>query len=149
MKSWRRAHWLALFGGIAAFAGVLILLKLRSFMPIAVGLLAYLSLLVMLRPRRQTVRAPLPADVTQQDFDLAMERLSIGARRLRREIPKAPARDRRVISRMADLIERIREHHHDNPGHVSLTRRFIRSALGRMVQAVIDYTVLAERAGPE
>lgn len=147
MKSWRRAHWFALFGGLAAFATVLILLKLRSFMPVAVGLLAYLSLLILLRPRLRAEAAPLPEGVTQEDFDLAMERMSIGARRLRRELPRAPSADRRIIGQMADLIDRIREHHQDNPGHVTLTRRFIRQSLGRMVQAVIDYVALAERAG--
>ena len=149
MKSWRRANILAVIGGFTAFALVLILLKFRSFMPVAVGLLAYLSLLVLLRPRRDARRVALPKDVTEEDFKLAMERMSIGARRLRREIPRAPVSDRDSIGEMADLIDRIREHHQDNPGHVTHTRRFIRQSLGRMVQAVIDYVALAERSGPE
>lgn len=149
MKSWRRANTVALAGALVAFVTVLILLKFRSFMPLAVGFLAYLSLLVLFRPRKAASPVPLPDDVSREDFDLAMERMVIGARRLRRETPRAPVGDRRVIGQMADLIDRIREHHEDNPGHVTQTRRFIRQTLGRMVQAVIDYVSLAERAGPE
>ena len=147
MKSTKRANRVAILGTLGMIVVMFLLLKLRNWMPLAVGGMTYLVLLSMLWPRRQRVM-PMPDGVARADFDLAMERMTLGAHRLRREISRAPAADRALIARMADLIERIREHHLANPAHVVTTRRFIRHALSRMIEAVIDYVALTQRAGP-
>ena len=149
MKSSRRANLVALAGAVGVFLLMVLLLKLRNWMPLVVGLVTYLLLLSTFWPRRKGRRAPLPEGVDGEEFTLAMERLSIGAKRLRREVQDAPAKDRPLIAEMADLIDRIRDHHEANPAHFTLTRRFIRHALSRMIEAVIDYVALCQRAGPD
>lgn len=149
MKSGRRANWAALAGALSIFLLMVLLLKLRNWMPLVVGLVTYLVLLSVFWPRRRRRRVPLPDGIDGEEFKLAMERLSIGAKRLRREIADAPMGDRSLINDMADLIDRIRDHHEANPGHFALTRQFIRHALSRMIEAVIDYVALHRRAGPE
>lgn len=149
MKSAKRANWAALAGGLGVFLLMVMLLKLRNWMPLVMGLVTYLVMLSTFWPRRRTRRAPLPDGVDGEEFKLAMERMSIGAKRLRREIADAPAADQRLIDEMADLIDRIRDHHEANPGHFTLTRRFIRHSLSRMIEAVIDYVALHKRAGPD
>lgn len=150
MRSRGSARILAVLGGIAAFLVAILLLKLRNWLPLMAGGLTYFVLLSMLWPKaRRLPEAPLPGGVAQTDVDGAVYRLGDAAGQLRARVADAPRADKPLIAHMADLIDRIREHHRANPEHVRLTRTFIRHALPRMVTAVSDYIALSRRSGPE
>ena len=54
-----------------------------------------------------------------------------------------------LFRRIADLVERIREHLHGNPVHLRIIERFARHGLVRLIQMVTDYADLKRRALPE
>lgn len=150
MKSHRRAQTLALIGAIGAFLVAILLLKLRSWMPFAVGFVAYIVLVSMLWPRRKAVLQPPPVDETPATAeDEVLAGLDAAARQLRVEAAEAPPADAPLIQHMAELVERIRAHHEANPEHARPTRVFRRHALPAMVEAVTEYVALTRRAGPD
>ena len=114
------------------------------------GGFAYLALLAALWPRRRkTQRAPLPDNVREEDYVLALQRLNGAANRLRAFTREAPATDEPLFLRLAELLDTIRAHHEANPAHVTLTRNFVRHTLGHMIGSISDYVELAERSGVE
>lgn len=150
MKSRKRARVLALLGAVTVFLVTVLLLKLRNWMPIVVGGVAYLVFLSMLWPRRRR-RLPeaLPDGLKQPDVDAAVFRLDDAAKQLRGRVQDAPRADAPLIGHMADVIERIRDHHLANPGHTRLTRSFVGHTLPKIVTAVSDYVALSQRSGPD
>lgn len=141
---------LAVLAGVAVFAATMVLFRAYAPISLGLGVFAYLAVLAALWPRRRGLKVgPLPQGVDRQDFELAMERLAIGAQRLRTFVHQAPPSDGPLFERMAGLLDLIREHHAANPGHVTLTRTFIRHTLKRMLDSVSDYIDLAGRSGPD
>ena len=150
MKSRSRAQKLAMIGALVVFLASLVVLRRPGLIPIAIGVFAYLALLLAFWPRRRPAPIiPLPNGVKRSDFNLAIERLQIGAARLRAAIPNAPPADEPLFARMADLLDQIQAHHVANPTHVTLTRTFIRHTLVRIIETVGEYIDLNGRAGPD
>ena len=150
MRTRSGAQKIAMFGALAVFLASLVVLRRPGLIPLGIGVFAYLALLLAFWPRRRpTPVVPLPEGVKRSDFNLAIERLQIGAARLRAAIAKAPPSDEPLFGRMADLLDQIQAHHVANPNHVTLTRTFIRHTLVRIIEAVGEYIDLTGRAGPD
>lgn len=150
MRSRRTAQIIAIIGASAIFLASLVVLRRPGVIPFGVGGFAYVALLLAFWPKRASrAPAPLPKGVNAEDFQHAMTRLGEGARRLRGFIPEAPAADEPLLARLAELMERIRDHHRANPGHVRITRTFIRHTLARMIETITNYIDLGRRAGPD
>lgn len=150
MRSRRKAQIIAVLGASVIFLASLIVLRRPSMIPLGVGGFAYVALLLAFWPKRPAPQSPsLPKGVSREDFQLAISRLTEGARRLRGFIAEAPAADEPLLARMAELMEQIREHHRANPEHVRLTRTFVRHTLSQIIGTITDYIALSRRAGPD
>ncbi len=149
MKSRSFVQKIAVTGALAAFVATLVPFRLYNGIPFIVAGFTYLALLAAFWPRKRIARPALPENVRQKDYQLALERLGLGARRMQAFRDRAPASDGPLFTRMAELLETIRAHHEANPSHVALSRTFVRNTLGRMIESISDYVALAERSGPQ
>lgn len=147
MRSRKRAQIVAVLGATAIFAILLFGLRLRGYLPFVVGVFAYLALLVTFLPRRRKERpVELPDGVDRAEFERTISDLDSGARKLRTFKVEVPPADEPLFEHMADLLDRIREHHLANPSHARRTRTFVRHGLRRIIDAVGDYAALVRRA---
>ena len=155
MTNWR--YITALIGAIVVLFLLVAVFRMRNWIPFAVAAFTWAAIMLATLPRRQKrppalpENAPedLPEDVDPSDFEHAMSAFGTAAAKLRELAARAPVPDIPLFEHMADLLEKIREHLRASPGHVTLTRRFLRHTLGRMLDVVSDYVDLANRAGPD
>lgn len=148
MSEWRKT--LAMAAAIAVFVALVFGLRMFNWMPFVASGLTWVFVMlgttpvpVKKGPGGATDRAGRKAE------DQAIAELGHAARRLRRLAGRAPDRDRALFQKMADLVQTIREHHIARPAHVTLTSKFRRHVLGRIVQSVADYVDLSRRSGPD
>lgn len=140
----RRIVMAALFG-IAVFALVLVLMRSVSYLPLIAGITTFfIALLAMIPADRPRGRA---AEMSEQER--AVEELDLAAGKLEDMARQAPAPDRPLFLRLAELMTQIRDSHRLNPGHAGLTRKFRRHVVGRMVGSVASYVDLARRTGQD
>lgn len=110
------------------------------------ALISYAAVLLVISRRPPPARRMVADGVSEADLTAALEALSASARRLGAAAQRAPARERAVFERMADLVARIRAHHAEDPSDLRHTRTFLRHDLPRLVETAESYVALAARA---
>ena len=148
MKS--RATKLAALSAVIIFVLLLVVFKMRNYVPFAAAMASFVIVWLAMLPagmgrrekRAARARAKTPEGQAIEQLDKAAEQLG----KLSRE---APVPDRPLFTRMADLMGRLRDHHIQNPDHARVTDKFRKHVIGRMVDSVAGYVRLATQAGPE
>lgn len=147
-----RANRVAVLAAGAALALAVGFLRLRG-MPVLFGAgLVYFGTLAMLWPKRKPRKqrkTVLPKGVRKADFLRVDAGLTESVQLLRDHARIGSHREAVLFRRIADLVERIREHLHGNPAHLSVIHRFTRHGLARLIQMVTDYADLKRRVLPE
>lgn len=139
----RRFAAAALYGA-AVFLLVLFLTRTVGRLPLIAGIATFVvAWIMMVLPRKSRKQAE--AEIAEEVR--AVSELDEAASRLQRMARQAPAPDRPLFRRLADLMGQIRDSHQLNPGHAELTRKFRKHVVGRMVGAVASYVELTRRAG--
>lgn len=148
MSEWRKTA--ALVAAIVVFAMLVFGLRMFNWMPFVASGLTWLFVMLGTAPV-PVKKGPGGAKdrAGRKAEDQAIAELGQAARRLKRLATRAPEKDRPLFQKMADMVQTIREHHIARPAHVTLTAKFRRHVLGRIVQSVADYVDLARRSGPE
>ncbi len=130
---------------LCVLIGMVVFLRMRNHIPLVAAMgtfvIAWLALLPARRPKGAATRS--------DEQQLAVDQLDHAAKRLERLARRAPAPDRPLFRRMAELMRQIQEHHRLNPSHASLTAKFRKHVVGRMVESVYNYVELATRSGQD
>ena len=130
--------------GLAVVVLAVVLTRTFGRLPLIAGITTFVVALILMVPSR---KARVRKDGEMSEEERAVAQLDHAASRLRRMARRAPVPDRPLFRRLAELMAQIRDSHRLNPGHATLTRKFRRHVVGRMVGAVGSYVELARRAG--
>jgi hypothetical protein len=145
MKS--RATKLAALSAVMVFVLLLVVFRMRNYVPFAAALASFVIVWLAMLPagmgrRKLRIRAKTPEGQAVAQLDAAAAELQDLSR-------KAPMPDRPLFARMAELMGRIRDHHIQNPDHTRGTDKFRKHVIGRMVTSIADYVRLAAQSGPD
>ncbi|MEM7057048.1 MAG: hypothetical protein AAF557_05620 [Pseudomonadota bacterium] len=145
--------WRKILAGVLAIGVFVVLigfLKMRNWMPfVAAGAVWGFVMLATAKPPIRKGPGGAKDRAGRKEENRAIGLLEAAAKRLRRLSRQAPAADRPMFQRMADLFDELKIHHIANPAHVKLTDKFRKHVMGRMLATVEDYIDLAKRAGPD
>lgn len=145
-----RAKIVAAVSAITVFLVMILLFRMRNWMPFVAAGAVYAGVILGTWPiLKRARRITLPDSVAREDFELAIGAMTNGITRFRDAAREGLAVDRPMFKRMAKLVKSIRAHHEANPLHVQRTRTFVRNTLPRIVEAVGTYLELRQRAGTD
>lgn len=144
-----RANRVAAVAAGVTLAVAIGFLRLRG-LPVLFGAgIVYLGTLAMLWPARKPRKTVLPKGIRKSEFMGVDSALTASIGLLRDHARIGSHREAMLFRRIADLVERVREHLHGNPAHLGAIQRFTRHGLARLIQMVTDYADLKRRALPE
>ncbi|MCI4661654.1 MAG: 5-bromo-4-chloroindolyl phosphate hydrolysis family protein [Neomegalonema sp.] len=135
--------------GLAAAVSFLLLyipLSLVFWLALLLSLAVYAAALLLIRRQPPPSETMLTDGVSEADLHQALAALAQSSNRLRALEARAPVSDRGLFDQMADLLQRIRQHHVDDPRDLRHTRRFLRHDLPRLVETSESYVDLASKA---
>lgn len=146
----RRAKIIAAVSAIAVFLVMILLFRMRNWMPFVAAAAVYAGVFLGTWPlHRKRRRIAMPEGVKREDFELALGSMTDAIGRFREAARDGLAVDRPMFKRMAKLVKSIRTHHEANPLHVQRTRTFVRNTLPRISDAIGTYLDLRTRAGTD
>ena len=143
-----RSKTIALVAAAAVFLLMVGVLRIWNWMPFVAAGATWLGvILAMAEPPPKKGPGGATDRKGRRAEDRAIAQLRHAAKRLDNLARKAPAPDRPLFQRMADLMQTLCDHHIANPAHVTLTQKFRKHVAGRMITSVSDYIELTNRSG--